>query len=48
LAQCQYEVTGWGIMFICDMVFQCASTLIKPWDESGPVTADWTINHCRT
>jgi len=21
LAQCQFNVTGWGIMFICGMVF---------------------------
>jgi len=28
LAQCQFKVTGWGIMFICGMVL-CAGTL-KP------------------
>jgi len=33
LAQCQFKVTGWGIMFICGMVFRL---------ESGPVTADLT------
>jgi len=27
LTQCQYKVTGWGIMFICGMVFWCAGTL---------------------
>jgi len=29
LAQCQFNVTGWGIMFICGMVLRCAST-VKP------------------
>jgi len=29
LAQCEFNVTGWGIMFICGMVLQCAGTL-KP------------------
>jgi len=29
LAQCQFNVTGWGIMFICSMVLRCAGTL-KP------------------
>jgi len=29
LAQCQFNVTGWGIMFICGMVLRCADTL-KP------------------
>jgi len=29
LAQCQFKVTRWGIMFICDMVLGCAGTL-KP------------------
>jgi len=24
LTQCQFEVTGWGIMFICGMVLRCA------------------------
>jgi len=24
LAQCQFNETGWGIMFICDMVLRCA------------------------
>jgi len=28
-AQCQFKVTGWGIMFICGMVLQCAGKL-KP------------------
>jgi len=28
-AQCQYKVTGWGIMFICDVVLWCAGT-VKP------------------
>jgi len=27
LAQCQFKVTGWGIVFICRMVLQCADTL---------------------
>jgi len=26
LAQCQYNVTRWGIMFICSMVLWCAGT----------------------
>jgi len=25
LGQCQFKVTGWGIMFICGMVLQCDS-----------------------
>jgi len=29
LAQYQFKVTGWDIMFICGMVLQCAGT-IKP------------------
>jgi len=29
LPQCQFNVTGWGIMFICSMVLWCAGTL-KP------------------
>jgi len=29
LAQCQFKVIGWGIMFICGMVIWCAGTL-KP------------------
>jgi len=29
LAQCQFKVTGWGIMFICGMVFWCSGT-VKP------------------
>jgi len=27
LAQCQFNVTGWCIMFICGMVLRCAGTL---------------------
>jgi len=27
LAQCQFKVTGWGVMFICGMVLQCPGTL---------------------
>jgi len=27
LGQCQFKVTGWGIMFICGMVLQCAGKL---------------------
>jgi len=41
LVQCQFKVTGWGIMFICGMVLFCAGTF-KTWLESGPVTADLT------
>jgi len=41
LAQCQFSVTGWGIMFICGMVLRCADTF-KTRLESGPVTADLT------
>jgi len=29
LAQCQFNVTGWGMMFICGMVLWCAGAL-KP------------------
>jgi len=29
LAQCQFKVTGWDIMFICGMVLWCTGT-IKP------------------
>jgi len=29
LAQCQFNMTGWGVMFICGMVLRCAGTL-KP------------------
>jgi len=29
LAQSQFKVTGWGIMFICSMILRCAGTL-KP------------------
>jgi len=27
LAQCQFNVTGWGIMFSCGMVFRCAGII---------------------
>jgi len=27
LAQCQFKVTGWGIMYICGIVLRCAGTL---------------------
>jgi len=27
LAQSQFKVTGWDIMFICDMVLRCAGTV---------------------
>jgi len=29
LAPCQFEVKGWGIMFICGMVLVCAG-ILKP------------------
>jgi len=29
-AQCQFKVTGWGIVFICGMVFQCFGTTLNP------------------
>jgi len=35
LVQCQYNVTEWGIVFICGMVLQCTGTL-KP---------DKSLNH---
>jgi len=39
LAQCQFKVTGWGIMF-----YLWHGTLVcwqlKTWFESGPITAD--------
>jgi len=28
-----YNVTGWGIMFICGMILRCAS-IYKTWLES--------------
>jgi len=34
LAQCQFKVTGWDIMFICGMILQCAGNL--NWFEVGP------------
>jgi len=49
LAQCQFKVTGWGIMLICGMVLWCVGTL-KPWLDSGPVTADLTttvVHSCK-
>jgi len=27
LAQCQFKLTGWNIMFICGIVLWCAGTL---------------------
>jgi len=36
LAQRQFKVTGWGIVFICGMVLRCVRL------ESGPVTEDLT------
>jgi len=36
LAQCQYNVTGWGITFICDM-FTSIGWHIKSWFEAAPV-----------
>jgi len=39
LAQCQYNVTGWCIMFICGILL---TTGIKAQLESGPDTADLT------
>jgi len=41
LAQCQFKVTGWNIVFNCGMVLWCAGA-IKSRLESGPVTADLT------
>jgi len=29
MVQCQFNVTGWGIMFICSMVLRCAG-ILKP------------------
>jgi len=40
LAQCQFKVTGWGIMFICGIVLRCTDTQTR--FEPGPVTADLT------
>jgi len=42
LAQCQFKVTGWGIMFICGMVLRCAGTIKPGLSQAGPVTADLT------
>jgi len=41
LAQCQYNVTVWGIIYIHGMVLWCAGTF-KYQLESAPVTADLT------
>jgi len=41
LAQCQFEVPGQGILFICGIVIWCAGKLTHGF-ESGPVTADLT------
>jgi len=43
MTQCQFNVIGWGIMFICIMihVLRCAGEF-KPLLESGPVKADLT------
>jgi len=40
LAQCQFKMTGWGIMFICGMVL--VYWQLKTRLESGPVTAELT------
>jgi len=42
LARCQHKVTGWGIMFICGMVLQCAGTV-----EPG-LSVDQLQQICRT
>jgi len=42
IVQCQFNVTGWGIMFICGMVLRCAN-IKKKRLKFGPVTADLTI-----
>jgi len=42
LAQCQFKVTVWGIMFICSIVLWCAVTLKPGLSLHGSVTADLT------
>jgi len=41
LVQCQFKVTGCGIMFICGMVLRVCWH-VKTWLELGPVAADLT------
>jgi len=48
LAQWQFKVNGWGIMFICGMVLRCAGTLKKKkrsWVWTNYSRSD---NHCCT
>jgi len=33
LTQCQFNVTGWGIMFICGMVLRCDGNLKPGLDQ---------------
>jgi len=40
LSQCQFNVTGWGIMFICGMVLRCAGTL-KPGSSLDHLQQIW-------
>jgi len=47
LAQCQFNVTWWGIVFICRMLYLYTG-YIKNRSESGPVTADLTTNVVHT
>jgi len=45
LSQCQYKMTGWGIIFICGMVYGCPGTLNPVWVWTSYSRSD---NHCRT
>jgi len=43
LAQSQFKVTGWGVMFICGMVLRCPGTV-----NNGLTSYSRSDNHCRT
>jgi len=42
LAECQFKVNGWGILFICRINGTLVYWHIKTQIESGPVTVDLT------
>jgi len=42
MAHCQFKVTGWGIVFNCDMVLRCAGNLISGLSLDHAVTVDLT------
>jgi len=43
-SQGQFKVTGWGNIFICDMVLRCAGDLKPSLIESRPITAYLTTH----